>query len=61
METSSDYQAGTRPKQRRWFVGGLLLLVVIVTGILVLDRSAANSHRIRMQDESHVDPPTPPR
>jgi hypothetical protein len=62
MEPTSEYQAGkTRPQQRRWLVGGLVLLVVIVTGILVLDRSGANSHRNRTQDESHIDPTTPPR
>jgi hypothetical protein len=62
MEPTSEYQAGTtRPQQRRWLIGGLLLLAVIVAGVVALDRSAASSQHNRTRGDSHVDPPTPPR
>jgi len=61
MEPQSEYQAGTRPQQRRWFMGGLVLLAVLVAGALVLERSGAKSHHNRVQHDSHVDPGTPPR
>ncbi|HKO50311.1 MAG TPA: hypothetical protein VJV79_21420 [Polyangiaceae bacterium] len=62
MEPTSEYQAGkTRPQQRHFLIGGLVLLVVIVTGVLVLDRSGTNDPHNRVRDETHVDPPTPPR
>jgi len=60
MEPTSEYQAGTtRPQQRRWLVGGLVLLAAIVAGAVVLDRSGANSHRNRVQHDSHLEPTTP--
>jgi hypothetical protein len=62
MKQTSEYQAGkTRPKQRRFLVGGLVVLVLMVTGVLVLDRSGAKSHHNRVLNDSRVAPPTPPR